>query len=65
MTTTVGAGFAEKLFTKLRSTKTDRFEIRLMYMNLISRLIGIHEVVGRSPAWRFPSCADSGWGCHS
>eukprot|EP00730_Choanoeca_flexa_P006259 TRINITY_DN12119_c0_g2_i2.p1 TRINITY_DN12119_c0_g2~~TRINITY_DN12119_c0_g2_i2.p1 ORF type:complete len:706 (+),score=234.51 TRINITY_DN12119_c0_g2_i2:3031-5148(+) len=37
-------GFAEKLFTRLRGAKGERFEIRLMYMNLISRLIGVHDL---------------------
>ena len=44
LTTCSFLGFAEKLFVKLRSAKTERFEIRLMYMNLISRLIGVHDV---------------------
>lgn len=36
--------FAEKLFTYLEST-SQKFEVKLMIMNLISRLIGIHELV--------------------
>ena len=36
-------GFAEKLYNQLEST-TERFEVKLMMINLISRLVGIHEV---------------------
>ncbi|CEI89604.1 hypothetical protein RMCBS344292_03955 [Rhizopus microsporus] len=36
-------GFAEKLYSKL-STKEDRWEVRLMKMNLVSRVIGIHQL---------------------
>src|SRR5438067_1001056 len=36
-------GLAEKLFDMLRQT-SERFEVRLMIMNLISRLIGVHQV---------------------
>lgn len=36
-------GFAEKLYSKLQS-KQDRWEIRLLRMNLISRVIGIHQL---------------------
>ena len=35
--------FAEKLFVKLEKS-TERFEVRLMLMALISRLIGVHQV---------------------
>lgn len=35
--------FAEKLFMKLEHSK-ERFEVRLMLMSLISRLIGLHQV---------------------
>ena len=35
--------FAEKLFKKL-DRSTERFEARLLIMNLISRLIGVHQV---------------------
>ena len=35
--------FAEKLFHKLERSK-DKFEVRLMMMSLISRLIGLHQV---------------------
>ena len=35
--------FAEKLFHKLEKCK-ERFEVKLMHLNLISRLIGIHKV---------------------
>ena len=35
--------FAEKLFKKLEHSK-ERFEVRLMLMSLISRLIGLHQV---------------------
>eukprot|EP00123_Amoebidium_parasiticum_P010986 comp20446_c0_seq1/m.26000 comp20446_c0_seq1/g.26000 ORF comp20446_c0_seq1/g.26000 comp20446_c0_seq1/m.26000 type:complete len:691 (-) comp20446_c0_seq1:81-2153(-) len=37
-------GLAEKLFNKLKQS-TERFEVRLMMMNLISRLVGVHELV--------------------
>jgi len=36
--------FAEKLFACLESTG-EKFELRLMMMNLISRLIGLHELL--------------------
>lgn len=36
-------GFAEKLYSKL-NTKEDRWEVRLMKMNLVSRVIGIHQL---------------------
>ncbi|CAH1267241.1 SDAD1 [Branchiostoma lanceolatum] len=36
--------FAEKLFKQLESS-TERFEVRLMTMDLISRLIGLHQLV--------------------
>ena len=35
--------FAEKLFKALEKTR-EKFEIRLMMMSLISRLIGLHQV---------------------
>ena len=35
--------FAEKLFKKLELSK-EGFEVRLMLMSLISRLIGLHQV---------------------
>uniref|UniRef100_A0A4W3H8S4 Protein SDA1 n=1 Tax=Callorhinchus milii TaxID=7868 RepID=A0A4W3H8S4_CALMI len=35
--------FAEKLFKQLESSK-ERFEVKMMMMNLISRLVGIHEL---------------------
>lgn len=35
---------AEKLFQQLKSSN-DSFEIRLMQMNLISRLVGIHQLM--------------------
>eukprot|EP00047_Mylnosiga_fluctuans_P003731 m.230644 g.230644 ORF g.230644 m.230644 type:complete len:691 (-) comp12092_c0_seq1:145-2217(-) len=37
-------GMAEKLFDMLRTT-SERFEVRLMVMNLISRLIGVHQLL--------------------
>ena len=37
--------FAEKLFRVLRSLKKIRFEEKLMFMDLISRLIGVHHVI--------------------
>ncbi len=37
-------GFAEKLF-KLVETSHGKFEVKLMIMNLIARLIGIHELI--------------------
>lgn len=36
-------GFAEKLFKELEGSK-ERFEVKMMMMDLISRLIGIHEL---------------------
>ncbi|KAI8381544.1 SDA1-domain-containing protein [Radiomyces spectabilis] len=36
-------GFAEKLYSKLAS-KEDRWEIRVMKMNLVSRVIGVHQL---------------------
>lgn len=35
--------FAEKLLKQLESSK-ERFEVKMMLMDLISRLVGIHEV---------------------
>ncbi|XP_072040990.1 protein SDA1 homolog [Amphiura filiformis] len=35
--------FAEKLFKQLESS-TERFEVKLMMMNLVSRLIGVHQL---------------------
>ncbi|ELW67336.1 Protein SDA1 like protein [Tupaia chinensis] len=35
--------FAEKLLKQLESSK-ERFEVKMMFMNLISRLVGIHEL---------------------
>lgn len=35
---------AEKLFKSLEGLN-ERFEVKLMAMNLISRLIGIHQVI--------------------
>eukprot|EP00750_Incisomonas_marina_P007007 INCI14751.4.p1 GENE.INCI14751.4~~INCI14751.4.p1 ORF type:complete len:586 (+),score=158.25 INCI14751.4:736-2493(+) len=37
--------FAEKLFRILRSLKKIRFEEKLMFMDLVSRLIGVHRVL--------------------
>ncbi|KAH8553386.1 SDA1-domain-containing protein [Umbelopsis sp. PMI_123] len=36
-------GFCEKLFSKL-SGKEDRWEVRLMKLNLITRIIGVHQL---------------------
>lgn len=36
--------FAEKLFKHLEKSK-ERFEVKLMILNLISRLIGVHKVL--------------------
>ncbi|CAO3663368.1 unnamed protein product [Umbelopsis vinacea] len=36
-------GFCEKLFSKL-SGKNDRWEVRLMKLNLITRIIGVHQL---------------------
>ncbi|KAI8073877.1 SDA1-domain-containing protein [Gongronella butleri] len=36
-------GFAEKLYSRITS-KDDRWEVRLMKMNLVSRVIGIHQL---------------------
>lgn len=35
--------FAEKLLKELENSK-ERFEVKMMLMDLISRLVGIHEV---------------------
>ena len=37
------AGLAERLFKQLQSSN-ERFEVKLMMMNMVSRLVGIHEV---------------------
>eukprot|EP00515_Schizochytrium_aggregatum_P014062 CAMPEP_0202083578 /NCGR_PEP_ID=MMETSP0964-20121228/24458_1 /ASSEMBLY_ACC=CAM_ASM_000500 /TAXON_ID=4773 /ORGANISM="Schizochytrium aggregatum, Strain ATCC28209" /LENGTH=803 /DNA_ID=CAMNT_0048651299 /DNA_START=1 /DNA_END=2412 /DNA_ORIENTATION=- len=37
-------GFSEKLFRKLRSSN-DHFEVRLMMMNLVSRVVGYHKLL--------------------
>jgi protein SDA1 len=37
--------FAEKLFRVLRSLKKIKFEEKLMFMDLVSRLIGVHKVL--------------------
>lgn len=37
-------GFAEKLFRRLE-TMNERFEIKLMILNVVSRLIGIHQLI--------------------
>lgn len=37
-------GFAEKLLKQVEISK-DRFEVKLMTMNLIGRLVGIHELI--------------------
>lgn len=39
--------FVEKLFNKLEHSK-EKFEVRLMLMSLISRLIGLHQVSYRT-----------------
>ncbi|ORX52426.1 SDA1-domain-containing protein [Hesseltinella vesiculosa] len=36
-------GFAEKLYSRI-TTKDDRWEVRLLKMNLVSRVIGIHQL---------------------
>ncbi|CAG8502246.1 4766_t:CDS:10 [Ambispora leptoticha] len=38
-------GFIEKLFSSLqKSSNNERFEVKLMIMNLISRIIGVHKL---------------------
>ena len=37
-------GFAEKLFKMVENSR-EKFEIKLMIMNLIARLVGIHELI--------------------
>ena len=37
-------GFAEKLFSQLELC-SERFEVKVMMVNLISRLIGIHQLL--------------------
>ena len=39
------SGFCERLFRQLEGT-TERFEVKLMMIDLISRLIGVHQVGG-------------------
>eukprot|EP00050_Salpingoeca_kvevrii_P018343 m.73051 g.73051 ORF g.73051 m.73051 type:complete len:690 (-) comp8021_c0_seq2:72-2141(-) len=36
--------FSERLFSQLKSAN-ERFEVRLMMMNLVSRLVGVHQLV--------------------
>ena len=36
-------GFSERLFKQLE-TSTERFEVKVMMMDLISRLVGVHQV---------------------
>jgi protein SDA1 len=43
-TVTLPSGYSEKLFTKLKKS-TEKFEIRLMMMNFISRLVGHHKLI--------------------
>lgn len=43
----VRSDFAEKLLKQLEASK-ERFEVKMMLMDLISRLVGIHEVWGGS-----------------
>ncbi|CAG8450448.1 5354_t:CDS:10 [Acaulospora colombiana] len=39
-------GFSERLFSSLqKSINTDRFEVKLMTMNLISRIVGVHKLI--------------------
>lgn len=37
-------GFAEKLFHNLESSH-ERFEVRLMTLDVVSRLIGLHQLI--------------------
>ena len=37
-------GFAEKIFKKMESLK-EKFEVKLLYLDLVSRLIGTHELI--------------------
>lgn len=50
--------FAEKLLKQLENCK-ERFEVKMMLMDLISRLVGIHEVrtVNVGMVWWQPVCA--------
>ena len=36
-------GFAEKLFRQLE-VSNEKYEVRVIMMNVISRLVGVHEV---------------------
>jgi len=47
------AGLSERLFSQLESsTKNERHEVKLMMTNLISRLVGIHQVHNTTlPQW--------------
>lgn len=44
--------FSEKLLKQLEDSK-ERFEVKIMMMELISRLVGIHEVGDSSVFWGF------------
>ena len=37
------SGLAEKMFKQLESTN-ERFEVKIMMMSFVSRLVGIHQV---------------------
>ena len=37
-------GFAEKIFKKMESLK-EKFEVKLLYLDLVSRLIGTHQII--------------------
>ena len=39
--------FAEKLFKRLEKSK-EKFEVKLLLMNLISKLIGVHQVMSKT-----------------
>ena len=36
--------FADKLFKRLESLKGEKYEVRLLFMDLVSRLVGIHQL---------------------
>jgi hypothetical protein len=46
-------GFSEKLFKKLESS-TEKFAVRVMMMDLIARLVGVHQVQHKNTfLWKY------------
>ncbi|EPS67162.1 hypothetical protein M569_07614, partial [Genlisea aurea] len=38
-------GFAEKLFSRLKSSSNERFEVKMMMLKVIARVIGLHRLI--------------------